>query len=227
VRWLPSLTKQQYLIFIGPCIANIFAQYNKQDATFHNLFISVRHTTCFRRVFRPSSGAQHCTYSDRYWSYKYLTLYAYFWAPNDGRKNRLTHVERLTEINKFWNVASYWLYSAKTTWLMETGTNFNIGVLFFSKQHFSLQYNCNTLHSRCEKNSTSVLNKALIFRQILFKIKCIELSKYPRIKFNENSFSSSYRTGGQTGTKWAHLWNVSASKLTFFNYKTGTLKPLE
>ena len=30
------------LTFIGPCIANIFAEYNQQDATFLNLFISVR-----------------------------------------------------------------------------------------------------------------------------------------------------------------------------------------
>ena len=32
---------------------DIFAQYNQQDATFHNLFISVRRSTCFTRVFRP------------------------------------------------------------------------------------------------------------------------------------------------------------------------------
>jgi len=50
------------LTFIGSCIANIFADYNQQDATFHNLFISVRRSTCFRRFFRPSSGAV------RYWS---------------------------------------------------------------------------------------------------------------------------------------------------------------
>ena len=56
------------LTFIGPCIANIFAKYNQQDATFHNLFISVRRSTCFRRVFRPSSGAQNYTYSVRYLS---------------------------------------------------------------------------------------------------------------------------------------------------------------
>jgi len=53
------------LTFIGPCIANIFADYNQQDATFHSLFISVRRSTCFRRFFRPSSGAQNCTYSVR------------------------------------------------------------------------------------------------------------------------------------------------------------------
>jgi len=60
------------LTFIGPCIANIFGEYNQQDAAFHNLFISVRWSTCFRRFFRPSSGAQNCTYSIRYWSGKYL-----------------------------------------------------------------------------------------------------------------------------------------------------------
>ena len=35
-----------------------------------------------------------------------------FWVPDDGRKIRLKHVERLTEINKLWNVTSCWLYSA-------------------------------------------------------------------------------------------------------------------
>jgi len=34
-----------------------------------------------------------------------------FWAPDDGRKNRLKHVERLTEINKLRKVASFLLYS--------------------------------------------------------------------------------------------------------------------
>ena len=96
---------------------------------FSNLFIFVRRSTCFRRFFRPSSGAQNCTYSVRYlsdcycylllaggeyWSHKFLTLYVQFWAPDDGRKNRLKHVERLTEINKLWNVASCWLYSANS-----------------------------------------------------------------------------------------------------------------
>ena len=50
--------KCMHLTFICPCIANIFAEHNQQDATFLNLFISVRRSTCFRRFFRPSSGAQ-------------------------------------------------------------------------------------------------------------------------------------------------------------------------
>jgi len=32
---------------------------------------------------------------------KCLTLYVQFCAPDDGQKNRLKHVEHLTEINKF------------------------------------------------------------------------------------------------------------------------------
>ena len=35
-----------------------------------------------------------------------LTLYVQFWAPDDGRKNRLKHVERLAQIHKLWNSAS-------------------------------------------------------------------------------------------------------------------------
>jgi len=38
------------LTIISPCIVNIFAEHNQQDATFLNLFISVRRCTCFRRV---------------------------------------------------------------------------------------------------------------------------------------------------------------------------------
>jgi len=87
------------LTFVGQCVANIFTEYNQQDATFHNLFISVTRSTCFGRVFRPSSGAQNCTYSVRYLSDQYLTLYVQFWAPGDGRKNRPKRVERVTEIN--------------------------------------------------------------------------------------------------------------------------------
>ena len=60
--------------FIGPCVANVFAEYNQQDAAFLNLFISVRRPTCFRRVFRPSSGAQNCTYSARHLSDRYCYL---------------------------------------------------------------------------------------------------------------------------------------------------------
>jgi len=43
------LVTHTFLTFTGPCIANIFAEYNQKDATFLNLFISVRRSTCFRR----------------------------------------------------------------------------------------------------------------------------------------------------------------------------------
>jgi len=71
---------------------SIFAAYNQQDATFYSL------------------------------SDQYLTLYVQFWAPDDGRKTRLKHVERLAEINKFRKVASCWLYSAYM-WAMHGPVN--------------------------------------------------------------------------------------------------------
>jgi len=64
------------LMFICPCIANIISEYNQQDASFLNLFISVRRSTCFRRFHRPSSGDWNCTYSVRHLSdcFCYLLL---------------------------------------------------------------------------------------------------------------------------------------------------------
>ena len=95
-----------------------FSVYNKQDSMFHSLFISVTRSTCFRRFFRPSSGAQKLHIQRQVFvtpirlpaaslarlaagSSKCLRLYVQFCAPDDGRTNRLKHAERLTEINKF------------------------------------------------------------------------------------------------------------------------------
>jgi len=57
----------------------LLVRVNQQDATFLSLFISVRRSTCFRRGFRPSSGAQNCTHSARYLShlYKHTVMYTY------------------------------------------------------------------------------------------------------------------------------------------------------
>jgi len=68
---------------------------SQQDANFLNLFISVRRSTCFRRfsVHHQELKTAH-TASDQY-----LTLYVQICAPDDGRKTRLKHVQRFTEIN--------------------------------------------------------------------------------------------------------------------------------
>jgi len=105
------------LTFTGPCIANIFAEYNQQDATFHNLLyfcktlhvsdglsvhnqeLKTAHTASDRLLLPAASLARLAAGSSKR-SDKYLTLYMLFCAPDDGRKNRLKHVERLTEINK-------------------------------------------------------------------------------------------------------------------------------
>jgi len=41
-----------------------------------NYFILDWHSTCFGRSFRPSSGVQHCTYSNKYMSNRYCCLLA-------------------------------------------------------------------------------------------------------------------------------------------------------
>ena len=78
------------LTFTVPCIANVFSEYNQQDAAFLNLFISVRRSTCFRRFFRPSSGAQNCTYSFRHLSDRYCYLLL-AWRLAAGSSNGLTN----------------------------------------------------------------------------------------------------------------------------------------
>jgi len=75
-------TVTEYMFFLQFCVlfgkiykGGIFSQSTtKKIQRFSNLFISVRSSTCFRRVFRPSSGAQNCTYSFRYLSDRYCYL---------------------------------------------------------------------------------------------------------------------------------------------------------
>jgi hypothetical protein len=38
---------------------NSIFKYNQQDATLHNLFISVKRSTYLRQLLRPSFGAHH------------------------------------------------------------------------------------------------------------------------------------------------------------------------
>jgi len=40
--------EEGFLTFVGPCIANKFAQYNQNNVTFVIFYISVRRCTCFR-----------------------------------------------------------------------------------------------------------------------------------------------------------------------------------
>jgi hypothetical protein len=96
---------------------NIITDYSQEDAYFPEFIYFYRRSTCFRRFFRPSSGANICTYSFRYCQpilllaatveevfhlaasssvgSQYLKLYVQIFAPDDGRRNRLKHLERL------------------------------------------------------------------------------------------------------------------------------------
>ena len=98
-------------------LATIFANYNQQVATFLDSFIYFyRRSTCFRHS--GSSSAHHQEHIivrtvsgivNRYcclllpWmrrnsnsiGWQYLKLYVQLCAPDDGRGNRMKHVERL------------------------------------------------------------------------------------------------------------------------------------
>ena len=71
-------------------------------------FILQWHSTCVGRSFRPSSGVQECTYSNRHLSNRYcclldkcLLLYVKSSAPDDGRKERPKHVECHSKMDKY------------------------------------------------------------------------------------------------------------------------------
>jgi hypothetical protein len=142
--FLHSPLSFHFFIFISPCIFSIFPKCNQQDATFLNIFISIKRSTCFRRFLRPSSGAQtvhtasgicqtlllpvaimvvrelvwmqwvhpdqfhHTDDSSKVWQIPEAMCTV--WAPDDGRRNRLKHVEHFIEINILRNVASCWLH---------------------------------------------------------------------------------------------------------------------
>jgi len=56
------------LRFIGPCIVIYSYSTTNKTHLFLKLFILVKRSSCFGRSFRPSSGAQNCTYSNRHMS---------------------------------------------------------------------------------------------------------------------------------------------------------------
>jgi hypothetical protein len=102
-------------------------KYNQQDATLHNSFISAKCCTCFRRFLRPSSGVQKLYIMHLVFVKQLLLPFAVmkgssnsltntrccmysFGAPDDGRRNRLKHVEHCAEISELCNVVACWLY---------------------------------------------------------------------------------------------------------------------
>jgi hypothetical protein len=58
-------------------------------------------STYFVRSFRPSSGVQNCTYSNRHLFDIHLLLYVQSWTPDDRWKGRPKHVELFQNKSKF------------------------------------------------------------------------------------------------------------------------------
>ena len=92
----------------------------QQDATKYSLFISVNRSACFGLYLHPSSGA-HVTVSTAAVSVQSRSRQVAVtvllmpdvvdkvtWAPDGGGRCQPKHVERFTDINKLYIVASCW-----------------------------------------------------------------------------------------------------------------------
>ena len=137
---------------------------NQQNATLHNLFIFVKCSTCFRRFFSPTSGAQTVyiapgTLSNLYCYLeemellssissttlagsskgltKYQMLYIQFELLMMG--GRTACVEHFTEINRLCNVASCWLHLNISLWCTDLWTS-------------NLYYNVVIIYGKCAHN---------------------------------------------------------------------------
>jgi hypothetical protein len=82
---------------------NIITNYSQQSATFLKFIYFYRHSTCFRRFLRPSSGARNCTSSFRYW--QPLLLLA---ASRTQKSSNISHVVRKCARNT-WLTTVFWI----------------------------------------------------------------------------------------------------------------------
>ena len=78
------------LTFIFPCISSIYLKYNQRDATFSRSVISINFYNIFPSHPRQQQAAVLV--------WQYPTLYVQFCARDDGRRNRLKHVEQFIEL---------------------------------------------------------------------------------------------------------------------------------
>jgi len=66
-----------FLLRFVDLLEAVFTLQNQLDAPMYLFyFILEWHSTCFGRSFRPSSGVQDCTYSNRHLSNRYCCLRA-------------------------------------------------------------------------------------------------------------------------------------------------------
>ena len=120
----------QGLTFTAPCITNVGSSAtNKKQSCANYLFLwnalhvsggsSAHHqelklyiqhrVLCQTFTARSLSLPRQWQVAVKVWQSTRCCIYS-FWAPDDGRRNRLKHVEHFTEINKLCNVASCWLH---------------------------------------------------------------------------------------------------------------------
>jgi len=67
-------------------------------------FILERHSTCFGRSFRPSSGVQDCTYSNRHLSNRYCWLHASMQSAWDIRVSSWFYYTNILRCTALWTL---------------------------------------------------------------------------------------------------------------------------
>ena len=141
--WTGSIfDKNVDFAFMGPCLANIFSEYNQKFAKFLNFIYFCKTHYMFQTGFpvhhqelktaHTASGicqtvtaslARLAAGSSNGMTNVWRCMCSFELLMMDG-KTRLKYVGCLTEINKLWNVASCWLYSAKRSYCNKF---FNLG----------------------------------------------------------------------------------------------------
>ena len=117
---------------------------------------------------------------------KYSMLYIQFWAPGDGWRNCLKHVEHFTEINKLRNFASCWLYMkirlrCMNPWKSESDVSAKDPCIFPSQSSFHEYQTYPHIGSTPPQSS--------ILRKTVFNKLCTAVWWHPNLQINYKHIS--------------------------------------
>jgi len=102
-----------FQISCSQCSILLLLSASKQGISWEQMFcrpykqVYLRSSTCIH-TYRLGR-LDHCLQA-AVLVWQYLTLYVQFCAPDDGRRNRLKHVEQFIEINRSRKRCIFWLY---------------------------------------------------------------------------------------------------------------------
>jgi hypothetical protein len=120
-KWYEKRNNEWQTTWINPRAASLGVDTERDFfpvvSSFHQPYKADKSRSCHlstgRKLFiNQEPGGHYFSSRESCWHHlppSWCCIYS-FWAPDDGRSNRLKHIEHFTEINKLCNVASCWLY---------------------------------------------------------------------------------------------------------------------